>query len=48
MFLISPQVVGSAVLCVGIWLAVDKTSFIHFAHFAKFTVEEGVKVCRRF
>jgi len=36
-------VVGSAVLCVGVWLAVDKTSFIHFAHFAKFTVEEGVQ-----
>ena len=31
-------------LCVGIWLAVDKTSFIHFAHFAKFTVDEGVEV----
>jgi tetraspanin-18 len=37
-------VVGSAVLCVGIWLAVDKASFIHFAHFAKFTVNESVDV----
>lgn len=35
-------VVGSAVLCVGIWLAVDKTSFINLAKFS--TLNEGVQI----
>jgi tetraspanin-18 len=34
-------VVGSAVLCVGIWLAVDKKSFINLAKFS--TLTEGVQ-----
>lgn len=34
-------VVGSAVLCVGIWLAVDKKSFINLAKFS--TLNEGVE-----
>jgi len=34
-------VVGSAVLCVGIWLAVDKKSFINLAKFS--TLNEGVQ-----
>lgn len=34
-------VVGSAVLCVGIWLAVDKTSFIHLTHFS--TLDKNVE-----
>lgn len=38
-------VVGSAVLCVGIWLAVDKNSFIHLTRYSTFNggVETGVK-----
>jgi tetraspanin-18 len=35
-------VIGSAVLCVGIWLAVDKTSFIHLTHFN--TMNESVEI----
>lgn len=35
-------VVGSAVLCVGIWLAVDKASFINLAKFS--TLNEGVEI----
>lgn len=35
-------VVGSAVLCVGIWLAVDKKSFINLAKFS--TLNEGVEI----
>lgn len=35
-------VVGSAVLCVGIWLAVDKKSFINLAKFS--TLNEGVQI----
>ena len=42
-FQLITQVVGSAVLCVGIWLAVDKTSFINLAKFS--TLNEGVQVC---
>lgn len=34
--------VGSGVLCIGIWLAVDKTSFIHLAKFS--TLNEGVEI----
>lgn len=35
-------VVGSAVLCVGVWLAVDKASFIHLTRFS--TLNEGVEL----
>lgn len=35
-------VVGSAVLCVGVWLAVDKTSFIHVTKFS--SLNEGVEI----
>ena len=35
------QVCGTGVLCIGVWLAVDKTSFIHLT---KFSSIEGVEV----
>ena len=35
------QVVGSAVLCIGVWMAVDKTSFIHLTKFGSI---EGMEV----
>ena len=37
------QVCGSAILCVGCWLAVDKTSFIHLTKFQ--TLSDDVQVC---
>lgn len=35
-------IIGSGVLCVGIWLAVDKASFIHLTRFS--TLNEGVEI----
>ena len=36
------QITGSAVLFIGVWLAVDKTSFIHLTRFS--TLNTGVEV----
>ena len=38
------QVVGSVVLCIGVWLAVDKTSFIHLTKFSQTHLDQGVQV----
>jgi len=37
-------VVGSAVLCIGIWLAVDKNSFIHLTRYSTFNGGENKEV----
>jgi len=36
-------VVGSVVLCIGVWLAVDKTSFIHLTKFSQTHLDQGVQ-----
>jgi len=37
-------VVGSVVLCIGVWLAVDKTSFIHLTKFSQTHLDQGVQI----